>query len=146
MIFLTWSTSHALSQMINLTCCRLIYLLLGIFPMFLSRIAHLPMSSELPQVCNFDKIWQSWNHKFPRTKPPWWMSKRTTKTLAEKEGGRCLYICIFVCHCVYVWKYVFWNVLFQGGCDLAWCAYTPKLTEFQVPLIRISKSQLWCMW
>ena len=40
----------------TLICFRLIYLLLGIFPMFLSRLAHLPMSSQLPQVSHLQML------------------------------------------------------------------------------------------
>jgi len=68
---------------------RLIYLLLGIFPMLLSRVAHLPMSSELPQ--NKTSL----------------IDVQESGEDSCKEGGG------------------------QAGCDLAWCSYTPKLTEFQ---------------
>jgi len=68
---------------------RLIYLILGIFPMLLSRLAHLPMSSQLPQ--NKTSL----------------IDVEESREDTCREGGG------------------------QGGCDLAWCSYTPKLTEFQ---------------
>ena len=45
-----------------------------------------------------------------------------------------LFVPLFVLYAISTFFYAvyisFWG--FQGGCDLSWCSYTPKLTEFQV--------------
>ena len=49
-----------------------------------------------------------------------------------------IYFC-FLSLCLFSMRFLFYLMLFiffwgefQGGCDLSWCSYTPKLTEFQV--------------
>jgi len=80
---------------------RLVYLILGILPMMLSRVAHIPMGSGFPP------------RKDP-SPPTSAYHPASMSFFAASEGG---------CGGE--------GGGGGGGCDLEWCEYTPALTEFQ---------------
>jgi len=81
---------------------RLVYLLLGILPMLLSRVAHIPMGSGFPP----RKDPSPPTSAYPPPAMSFFAARSNEGCGGEGGGG-------------------------GGGCDLEWCEYTPALTEFQ---------------